>query len=285
MRETTSNSGSGSLKQRILFTVITSIAGLAALGLATTSDFLEDDSISRLDTISHAPVTVLQKSMKEWTKFEGDNDEKEQLLLVEEFGSQKRFDEISLHARSRARSMSKEDRKEDPFVALCLIGNARTFTNPSVYWRLKHNLIDSLSKNTYVFAHIKTWDTDVKKQKDFGMFKPIPVSEKDLLLPINVLCPSFATVETARKIDPKELINTKCEFKKEYAKKVRQPDFFTNPENTPRFLSIMNSLNNCYNTILRFEETANIKFDAVISILIITCQNNTETIINEIHHT
>eukprot|EP00471_Norrisiella_sphaerica_P012627 CAMPEP_0184495060 /NCGR_PEP_ID=MMETSP0113_2-20130426/30281_1 /TAXON_ID=91329 /ORGANISM="Norrisiella sphaerica, Strain BC52" /LENGTH=350 /DNA_ID=CAMNT_0026881087 /DNA_START=372 /DNA_END=1424 /DNA_ORIENTATION=+ len=199
------------------------------------------------------------------------------MVPIEYFGSPNHFSFMASEARAVAESMDDDQRRDDPFVAICLTGNARTLKFPSVYGRLKTNLIDKMSNNTYVFSLLKAWDTGVKKQKKFGFFRSIPNNASDLEIPLNVIWPAYGDVETRSLGNTNDgstkegntngeinLVNSKCQMTPEIAKSIRQPEFFAEKENTPRLLGQMHTLSNCYDHMRRFEIEANITFDAVI---------------------
>jgi len=150
--------------------------------------------------------------------------------------------------------------QENPYVAVCLIGNARTLASPAVHRRLRKNLFDSLSRNTFVFAHIKTWDTGVKRQDKFGNFKSIPVNFTSLGDAIKIINATELRIEE-KEPSPSSYMNPKCIFTKEAARaKKNQGEFFTRKENTPRYIGQMQSL---YVTITN---TRNVTFSPILAL-------------------
>eukprot|EP00467_Chlorarachnion_reptans_P016070 CAMPEP_0114502962 /NCGR_PEP_ID=MMETSP0109-20121206/9387_1 /TAXON_ID=29199 /ORGANISM="Chlorarachnion reptans, Strain CCCM449" /LENGTH=379 /DNA_ID=CAMNT_0001680945 /DNA_START=195 /DNA_END=1331 /DNA_ORIENTATION=- len=182
---------------------------------------------------------------------------------IADYTSEDHVQKAVKRAKLLLQNISSDERKRDPLVAVCMIGNARTMSIGSVYRRLQKNLVEALSENTFVFAHLKTWDTDVKKQDQFGNFPPIPVNSSSLLKAIRAINPVYLKLETSRPKD-ESFMNPHCQFTEENAKALRQPLLFANPENTPRFVGQMHTLNQCYESVMSFERSANVTFDAVV---------------------
>uniref|UniRef100_A0A7S2TGN7 Uncharacterized protein n=1 Tax=Lotharella oceanica TaxID=641309 RepID=A0A7S2TGN7_9EUKA len=158
----------------------------------------------------------------------------------------------------RWRESTVQERTLDPFVAVCMVGAARTLYEPHVYKSIRHNLLETLSKNSIVFAQIKLWDAKMKIQPIYGMFRPINVTTLNISRALRYIRPTMLKIETEKK----DVTNHRCNISEEYAKSHRKDKLFTG-DNSDRLVGIMEAMANCYHTVERFEKQANMSFDAV----------------------
>lgn len=165
----------------------------------------------------------------------------------------------SLVARMRAANGSLPNGAEQPLVAVCLVGAGRTLPAAQVYRTIKTNLIDALSENTIVFAHIKLWDADVKRQEKYGNFRPISTSPSELSTALRFLQPHQLILEEKKK----DIRNKKCPLSREWALSNRRDPFFAGKEEE-RFVGQVHAMFQCYQSVIEFEGLASVKFDAIV---------------------
>ncbi len=155
----------------------------------------------------------------------------------------------------------RANRASHPYVALYLTGNARSFIYPSTYKRMKKNLVDSLSRNTLVFARLKTWDTRVKNQTRHGYFAPMITNYTAVRRAIRHLSPVHLSIEKAHK----NSVRSECVFSK---KEARRSDGFVSiyfgEAMIDRFVGQMKAVYDCYQDVVVFENLAGFKFDAIV---------------------
>mmetsp|Transcript_28299 Transcript_28299/g.52864 ORF Transcript_28299/g.52864 Transcript_28299/m.52864 type:complete len:430 (-) Transcript_28299:178-1467(-) len=182
--------------------------------------------------------------------------------------SPKRTEKCAEHVKAAMSKAHPFADETDPLVAVCMVGNARTLTHPGVYKRMVSNLLTPLSDRTMLFAHLKMWDTPTKEQKKHGGFRPVPVTDVSLAKAIRYLRPVSLQIERRNNNSGghnKSYTNKGCIFSSEMAKELKQPDFYVG-KYIDRFIGQMFSMFECYQSVLAFENKANITFHAIVKI-------------------
>ncbi len=187
------------------------------------------------------------------------------------------------------RSAEPPSLRQDPLVAVCMVGNARTLPIERVYRSIKRNFLESTSKvrskipppplctrgeyqhppsthtrqNTYLFAHLKLWDTNTKVQPKHGGFSSVPTTLTSLEKALQYLDPIELKIETSQPVDSP--LNPSCQLTRSAAKRLKTTDFFVGKYES-RFVGQMQSVHDCYQSVVSFEQRAGIRFDAVAKI-------------------
>jgi len=159
------------------------------------------------------------------------------------------------------RKFSQTDRQTDPLLAICMVGAARTLPKPRVYRTIKRNCIDTLSRNSVLFTHLKLWDDETKHQEIFGGYSPIENTDRSIQKALRHLQSVEIDLDRTRRNDT----NPNCILTSEQARKTRQPDTFVG-RNRPRFVGHMKATHKCYRAVEDYEKRHNLSFDAVVKI-------------------
>eukprot|EP00471_Norrisiella_sphaerica_P010921 CAMPEP_0184495042 /NCGR_PEP_ID=MMETSP0113_2-20130426/30232_1 /TAXON_ID=91329 /ORGANISM="Norrisiella sphaerica, Strain BC52" /LENGTH=408 /DNA_ID=CAMNT_0026881063 /DNA_START=26 /DNA_END=1252 /DNA_ORIENTATION=- len=195
-------------------------------------------------------------------------DLKEELPLEEVLSvwvSDDRTNTCAAQFKEEMKGVSRHSIDANPTVAVCMVGNARTLTKKGVYRRIFSNFLKPLSKRAVLFVHLKTWDTKIKEQPKHGGFRPVPVTEADLLPVFRHLSPVWVHLERNKPAEENPSGNPKCPLTSEAAERRKEPDFYVG-EYQERFLAQMKAMSECYSAVEKFEKDSNVTFDAIAKI-------------------